>query len=165
MKMITRTILGVALLAGFCFETSYCFAGGFMGVSGFTLDADEVSFQGAELNAGYRTDIVEVRGSYMVSGTDDSLYGATVELDSMYSVMAIVNVPTEGSLVPYAMIGSTWAEVKASYRGYSATASDTFSTYGLGLRFDARESFSLFVEAKRVGSDSNALNAGISFNF
>lgn len=154
MKMITKSILGVVLLAGFCFEASHCFADGNIGVSAFNIDTDVADFRGMNLDIGYDfTDLVGVRGSYMISSSDEVVNSVNIEITDMYSFDAILSLPFSDTLKPYFTIGKLYIDAKASYGGYSATASDSFTTYGAGIQYDLREAVSLSVEAKDIDGD------------
>jgi len=155
MKMITRTILGVILLAGTCFNTSYCFADANIGVSVFNIDTDIADFRGINLDVGYDfNDIFGVRASYMIGSEDEQISGVNVEIDEMYSIDAIVTFPLSDSLNPYITVGQLHADLKADYMGYSASASDDFTTYGAGIKFDLREAVTVAFEFKDVDGDA-----------
>jgi len=162
-KKIIISILGVFVLGGAIAKTAL--AGDFyVSPSVATIDAGEADFRVVNLTGGYDfNEYVGVRGSWMVGAEDETLDGVTFELDQMYGGDLVFSLPFD-SFSPYAFVGETWIKVNASYNGYSATASDSYTTYGLGLNFALRESAGLFVEYKDVDG-ADVISAGLKFEF
>ena len=163
---INLAILGAIIILGYgAFYTPDAEADPYIGTSVFTLDTDVGDFRGIDLNAGYRAgEILEVRAHYMLGAEDESVDGVKVELDQMYGVDVIVNIPLSDTLNPYVLAGNTWVKAKGSYGGYSISEKDDFVTFGAGVRFDVREAVSVYFEYKDVdGTDS--LGLGFTSNF
>ena len=147
------------------FYTPEAEADPYIGTSVFNLDTDLGDFRGIDLNAGFRAgEILEVRAHYMLGAEDETVDGVKVELDEMYGVDLIINIPISDTITPYALAGNTWVKAEASAGGYSASARDDFVTYGAGIRFDVRESVSIYGEFKDIdGAESLAF--GFTSNF
>ena len=149
-----KTILGVILLGAFCFETSYCFADATAGVSVFNIDTEVADFRGINLDVGYEfSDLLGVRASYMIGSEDEVVNGVNIEIDEMYAFDAILSLPISDSIKPFFTIGKLHIDAKASQDGYSASASDDFTTYGVGISFDLREAVTLSAEGKDIDGD------------
>ena len=162
--MIIKTVLGV-LLAVACFAPSYCFAGDFyISPSAVNLDTDAADFKLINITTGYDlNEYVGVRGSWMLSAKSEKLDGVTIDLDQMYGGDIVFSLPLD-RLSPYAFVGQTWVKVKASYHGFSATARDDFTTYGIGLNYSFQPGAGAFIEYKEIdGADS--LIAGLKIEF
>ena len=137
----------------------------YIGTSVFTLDTDVGDFRGVDLNAGYRFgELLELRGSYMLGAQDETYQGVNIELDRKYGVDLIVNLPLSETIVPFVSVGNMWLKAKLNGGGYSASASDDFTTYGFGVRLDIREAFSVVGEYKYVDGDT-IFALGMTANF
>lgn len=163
--MIAKTILGIILLAGTCFNASHCFADGlYIAPSVSNIDAGEANFNLVNLTAGYDfNEYVGVRGSWMVGAETEIVDGVTLELDRMYGGDLVFSLPGD-SFSPYAFAGKTYVEVSASYNGYSATADDSYSTYGLGLNYSFNPTAGAFIEVKKI-DDAESISAGLKIEF
>jgi len=139
--------------------------GGYIGTSVFTLDTEIGDFRGVDINAGYRIgEILEFRGSYMITAQDESYQDVNISLENKYGIDLIVNIPLSDTLNPYITVGQTWMKAEASAYGYSASGSDDFTTYGAGMRFDVREAVSVYGDYKDIdGADMFSL--GFTANF
>ena len=163
---INLAVLGAIIILGAgLFYTPEAEADAYIGTSVFTLDTDVGDFRGVDLNLGYRIgEILEVRGSVMLGAQDETYEGVNLSLEHKYGIDLIVNLPLSDTFNPYLLAGNTWLKAKASYHGYSESASDDFVTFGAGLRFDVREAVSVYTEYKDVdGSDVFAV--GLTANF
>jgi len=145
-------ILGVLFLG--CIYGANAHADANIGVTAFNIDTDVADFRGMNLDVGYDfTDLIGVRASYMINSSDEVIGGVNISIDEMYAFDAILSLPLSDSLKPYFTIGRLHIDAKADYMGYSASASDDFTTYGMGIQFDLREAVSFSVEAKDIDGD------------
>jgi len=120
----------------------------------FNIDTDIADFRGINLDVGYDfTDLIGVRGSYMIGAEDEVVGGVNVEITDLYSFDAILRLPLSDTVMPYFTVGKLHIAAKASYAGYSATAEDNFTTYGAGIQFNLREAVTLSAEFKDIDSD------------
>ena len=148
-----KSILGVVLAAA-CFAPSHCFADANVGVTVWNIDTDIADFRGINLDVGYDfTDLIGVRVSYMLGSEDEVVDSVNIEITDMYSFDAILSLPLSDSFKPYFTVGKLYVDLKADYMGYSETASDSFTTYGMGIQFDLREAVSLSGELKDIDGD------------
>jgi len=153
-KINLGLVLSIIIMGFGFFYTPDTKADANIGVSAFNIDTDIADFRGINLDVGYDfSDILGVRASYMIGADDEVVGGVNVEITQMYSLDAIVSFPVSDSLNPFITVGQTHMAAKASYQGYSATASDNFTTYGAGLQFDLREAVSISGEVKNIEGD------------
>ena len=89
----------------------------------------------------------------MLGAEDEVVDSVTIGITDMYSFDAILSLPLSDSFKPYFTVGKLYVDLKADYMGYSETASDSFTTYGMGIQFDLREAVSLSGELKDVDGD------------
>ncbi len=121
----------------------------------FNIDTDIADFRGINLDVGYDfTDLIGVRGSYMIGAEDEVVGGVNVEITDLYSFDAILRLPLSDTVMPYFTVGKLHIAAKASYAGYSATAEDNFTTYGAGIQFNLREAVTLSAEFKDISGDA-----------
>ena len=146
--MITRTILGLAVLAVTCLGAStQCFAdsGLYAGVSYTQLDYSEPGVDldfttvggvlGYNLSSAFAIELRGARGQ-----SDDSAYGVGVEVDKTMSVLGRFSLPNETNITPYVLAGFSKAWLKAD-GGYKDDGGDY--SYGLGLAFSLTDSFAV----------------------
>ena len=149
-----QSMLGVVLSLVFCTPTSIGHADANIGVSVWNIDTDIADFRGINLDVGYDfTDLIGVRVSYMLGSEDEVVDSVNIEITDMYSFDAILSLPLSDSFKPYFTVGKLYVDLKADYMGYSETASDSFTTYGMGIQFDLREAVSLSGELKDIDGD------------
>ena len=135
----------------------------YIGTSVFTLDSDVGDFRGVNITGGIDVnDYVGFRASWMVGAQDETYQNVSVSLERLYGGDLVLTLPVTDSASVYSFVGQTWLEGKASYMGYSATAKGDYTSYGLGLKFAARESIGFFAEAKNIDGDV-MLSAGLRF--
>jgi opacity protein-like surface antigen len=164
-NIINLALLGSIIVLGMLAFSPEAEADPYIGTSVFTMDTSVGDFRGVDLNVGFRAgDILEFRASYMIGAEDETYQGVAVELDKKYGLDVIVNLPLSDSLNPYLSVGNTWLEAKASAGGYSASAKDDFITYGAGMRFDIRESVSVYGEYKDIDG-ADVFSVGLLANF
>jgi len=164
MKLIMRTVIILSLGAVSLF-TAHTYAGGlYIAPSAVNLDTDAADFKLVNITAGYDfNEYVGIRGSWMLSAKSEKLGDVTIDLDKMYGGDLVFSLPGE-SFSPYAFVGQTFVKVKASYHGFSATAKDDFTTYGLGLNYSFNPTAGAFLEYKEIdGADS--ISAGLKIEF
>lgn len=69
-----------------------------------------------------------------------------VELNHFIGAYIRGGVPVTSGFTPYVIVGFTRAEVEASLSGFSATADESDTSYGLGADIDVGESVKLNIE-------------------
>jgi len=157
------TILAIVILGAAWGFSEKAEADAYVEPSVFTLDTDAGDFRGVNLTGGIQfTENFGVRGSWMVSAGDETYQDVSISLEQMYGGDLVFTLPVTDSASVYGFMGQTWMKAKGSYNGYSATAKDDFTTFGGGLKFAVRESFSLFGEVKNIDGDT-LLSAGLRF--
>jgi len=163
MKLIMKTAIVLILGASAAFA-AHTYAGEFyIEPTVFTLDTEVGDFRGVNLTGGYEfTENVAVRGTWMVGAEDETYRDVKISLEEMYGFDLVFTLPVTDSASVYAFGGQTWLEATASAGGYSASAKGDYTTYGLGLRFAARESVGFFGEVKNIDGDT-ALVVGLRF--
>lgn len=164
-KISLGVTFSLLILGAGIFYTPEAKSDPYIGTSIFTMDTDVGDFRGVDLNVGFRAgEILEFRASYMIGAQDETYQGVSVELDKKYGVDLIVNLPLSDSFSPYLTVGNTWLKGKASAGGYSASASEDYITYGMGMRFDIREAVSIYGEFKDIDG-SDVFSLGLTANF
>lgn len=146
---------------------SFANAGAYVGTNVTAIDFSGVELNAVQLVIGNQLN--EFVGIELRAGTglgDDNVNGVTVELDSIYGGYLTLTAPISDSLAVYAIAGNTWAEATAStYDGYSASAKDDNESFGMGVRFNARESMTIKAEWMNYGDDVDGVSVGIQANF
>lgn len=154
-------ILGVLFLG--CIYGANVNADFNIGTSIQSLDTSAGDFRSVNITLGYDfTDLFGVRTTYMLTAEDESLDGVKLELTDMFSADLVLTLPLSDSFNPYLFAGRTYVEGEASYRGYSLGFDEDYTTYGIGLIFAVRESFSVYGEGRDVDGDL-ALSFGFKF--
>ena len=164
MKIMKYTAISIslAIVALFSAVTN---AGGYVGAKAFTIDTEAGDFNGVNLVGGYDfNDFIGVRGRYMLDAGDETYQGINIELESMTGLDLKLSMPLGDSLCVNVIGGRTKIRAKASAHGYSASASDTFTTYGIGLSFSVLESYSVTAEVLDIDGD-RMLSLGANWNF
>ena len=80
------------------------------------------------------------------SGGSDSLYGTTLELDSVYGCYVLFQLPVNKYITPYVIGGYTKAQATVSNAYYSSTDSGSGSSIGFGIKSELNSHFSLRLE-------------------
>ena len=162
--MITKTVLSIILLAGVCFEASYCFAdsGFYGGVSYSELDYSEpgldLDFSTIGGLVGYKlsnTFAIEVRGAK--GQTDDDIYGYGVEVDKTMSVFGRFSLANQSNITPYLLGGFSkgWLSADGGYK-----VDETDFSYGLGLAFSLTDELAVSAEyVSMLDTDDAEVNA------
>lgn len=140
--------------------------GGYVGLNATLIDTDLTDHQGTTLTAGIAfNEFLSVEGRTLISSSTETYDGVALDIDNLYGVYAILSVPVGDSIYPYIMLGRTKGEVTASYRGYSASGSDSGNSYGVGVRVDLREAWKFTVEYNQLLDEVKSINAGINYVF
>ena len=149
---ISKTIMIVAVLG--IFTAPIAVADPNFGITVYNIDTDVADFRGINLDVGYEfTDLIGVRASYMIGSEDEVVEGVNIEIEDMYSFDAILSLPLSDNFIPYFTIGKLYVDLKADYMGYSESASDDFTTYGAGIKYNIREAVSFSGELKNIDGD------------
>jgi opacity protein-like surface antigen len=92
----------------------------------------------------------------------DKFHGIKTEIEDFYGAYAKVGVPTTVGLYPYALVGLTHGELKASYGGYSDKQDDSDVSFGIGVDYWFDSNFSIGVEYMKYLETSDYKITGLS---
>ena len=164
MKLIMKTAIILLLGSAAAFTANSAYSGDlYIEPSVFTLDTKVGDFRGVNITGGANiNEYIGLRGTYMIGAEDETYQGVNLSIEQMYSAELVLTLPVTDSFSVYGVGGRTWIEAEASYGGYSVTAKGDATSYGLGLKFAVRESFSVFGEVKEIDGD-RMLSAGLRF--
>ena len=146
--------------------STICNAGGYMGVNHAWLDADEVDFTGVNLVAGYAfNDVVGIEGRTLINSSAENYRGIDLEIDKLWGLYATLTLPILEEFNPYIIFGHSEGEVTASYQGQSASADDSSTSLGFGVKYNLREQWSVRAEYLEVFDDIESFSVGLNLNF
>ena len=146
--------------------TSQLSANSYAGISYAGIDLDEVDFTAVNAHAGFEiNDFIAIEGRYQLASSSETLYGANVEIEDLYGVYAKVFLPFSDSFSPYLIAGKTYGTATATYQGYSASASDSGTSMGIGVKFQAREALSISVETMQLMDDIDQVSIILASHF
>lgn len=138
----------------------------FIGITGTAIDTDFTEHGGSTLSAGIQfNEFISVEGRTLIESSTDDYMGADLEITELYGLYATLAVPVTDAISPYVIAGQTWGKVTASYYGYSASASDSGTSVGIGVRYHLREAWTAHVEFMQLFDDIDTWNIGIQRNF
>lgn len=92
----------------------------------------------------------------------DKFHGVKTEIENFYGIYAKVGLPTSIGLYPYAMVGLTQGELKASYRNFSDKQDESDVSMGVGLEYLFDRNFSVGLEYMKYMDTSDFEISGIS---
>jgi len=166
---INLAILGAIIVLGcglFYTPEAKSDPGLYAGVSYGTINTDITDHVGTTLHAGYQfNEFIGIEGRSLVSSSEESYSGANLAIDSLWGVYITAAIPLGDSASVYFVVGQTEGEVTASYGGYSASAEESSSSYGTGIKLDLRESWTLKAEYLATFEDVEQLSLGLQYNF
>jgi outer membrane immunogenic protein len=154
--------LSILLLA----LSSTAFAGGYAGVSYGTINTDITDHTAATLHAGYQfNEYIGVEARTLISASEETYSDVNLEVDSLYGIYLTAAMPLSDSASVYLVAGRTEGEVTASYGGYSASAEESSSSYGGGVKLNLRENWTVRAEFLQTFEDVDQVSLGLQFNF
>lgn len=161
-------IISLAILGLLVFSTysENAHAGGYVGASSNYIDTEVTNHTGVTVHGGYNfNDFLAVEGRYLVNSSEEGYQGASVEIDYLYGIYIIGNLPVTDSLGAYVLFGHSKAEVTASYMGYSESADDGSSSLGFGVKYDIVENWTVNAEYTELFEDVDQFSVGLKLNF
>ncbi len=113
--------------------------------------------------AGYQVNPYLAAEARLGTGLDsDEFHGIKTEIENFYGIYAKVGLPTSIGLYPYAMVGLTQGELKASYRSFSDTQDESDVSMGVGLEYLFSRNFSAGLEYMKYMDTSDFEISGVS---
>lgn len=154
---ITRLIKHAALIAGATFALQslaldtrpgfYVGAGvvdGKLEIDGVEGDADPTALFA---RGGYQfNDYLAAEARLGTGLDDDEFHGVKTEIDNFLGIYAKVGIPTPAGFYPYALVGLTRGELKASTRAFSSKEDEDDVSFGVGVDYWFNPQFSLGLE-------------------
>lgn len=160
-KVLLRCILGAVLVA----LAPLALADGYIGVGYTMIDIDATDYTGYQLSGGYQfNEIFGIEARTLMGSSDDKYNGATLSIDEFYGAYVTLQLPVGETVSPYLILGQTHGKVTAEYQGFTASVSDTDTSYGIGARLSVRENFTVQIEYMRALEDVDALTVTARFN-
>ena len=92
----------------------------------------------------------------------DKFHGVKTEIEDFYGVYAKAGIPTTVGLYPYAVLGLTHGELKASVSGFSDKQDDSDVSAGIGIEYWFDRSFSVGLEYMKYLETSDYKVTGVS---
>ena len=137
------------------------------GLTDTTFEIDGVSGDASPTalfaRIGYQINEYVAAEARLGSGLEsDKFHGIKTEIEDFYGAYAKVGVPTTVGLYPYALVGLTHGELKASSRGNSDKQDDSDVSFGLGVDYWFDSNFSVGVEYTKYLETSDYKVTGIS---
>lgn len=113
--------------------------------------------------AGYQVNPYLAAEARLGTGFDsDKFHGIKTEIENFYGIYAKVGLPTAVGLYPYAMVGLTQGELKASYGSFSDKQDESDVSMGFGLEYLFDRNFSVGLEYMKYMDTSDFEFSGIS---
>lgn len=161
-----RALLRIALTSALAVITTLSHAGGYMGVGYTMIDTGGKDHTGYQLSAGYQiNEIVGLEARTLLGASTEQIDGVSIDIDQFSGGYLTLQLPMGDEVSPYVIVGRSYGKVSAEYQGNTATASEKSTSYGLGLRVNVRESFTIQTEYMRAFDDVKALTLTARLNF
>lgn len=113
--------------------------------------------------AGYQVNPYLAAEARLGTGLDsDKFHGIKTEIENFYGIYAKVGLPTSVGLYPYAIVGLTQGELKASYARFSDTQDESDVSMGVGLEYAFDQHFSLGLEYMKYMDTNDFEFSGVS---
>ena len=160
----------IALLALFPVTVQ---AGGYGGLSYDRIDYDEsgldLAFSTYTFIAGSEfNDYVSAEFRYGNGNSDDSAYGADIEIDRYMGLYTMFTLPLFDEVEPYGVVGYTRGKMSVSGPYGSASETEGDPSYGFGVKYNVSERLKIRGEWMRLmdGSDYHidSLSAAIIYH-
>ena len=137
------------------------------GLTETSIDIDGVSGEANPTavfaRVGYQiNEFFAVEGRLGTGLDSDKLHGVKVDIENVYGAYLKAGIPTAVGLYPYAVLGATHGELKASARGYSDTGDDDDISYGVGVDYWVVPNVSVGLEYMKYLDMDNYEVSGIS---
>jgi len=156
----------IVIVGGSLFAKQSMAEGGYVGISGGYLDTDITNHMAVNLHGGYAfNDFISMEGRVLINSSEEGYHGASIEIDSLYGLYIMGTVPISDDLSVYAVFGHSRAEATASYDGYSATADDSGSSVGFGVKFNLLEAWTVRLERTELLDGMDMTQATLTLNF
>jgi len=170
--MFKKTIIATATLLSVVSHTTQADQSSYFGANFSTLNYSEEGFSDdaslTSVNGRLGTNFNENFSGEIRVGTgigDGSINGINVELDSMYGAYIRGGIKAGESFFPYAVLGYTRGKISASFNRFSASASESDVSFGLGADFFVNEKFTINVEYMSYFDKDGAEIDGFSLGF
>jgi outer membrane immunogenic protein len=133
---------------------------GVYGTAGYThYDADDVSLGGVTGRLGYRFHPnFAVEGEASIGVNDDTIGGATVELDHAVGVFGVGVVPVTPDFEVFGRVGYGQVKASASVPGVSVSADDDGFAFGAGAQYMLTPKFGLRGDYTRLEGEDDGID-------
>ena len=160
-------ILGCCIIAVLgLFGLNQAKAGGYVAVDAADIDTDLSNHFSTILTGGYAfNSIVSVEAKTMISSRDDNYRGVNVSIEQYYGLYLKGRIPITDSFSVTGNFGYSNIEGEASYMGYSESASDSGSSFGVGVSYSLLEAWTISAGYQEIVEDVDMITAGIQLNF
>lgn len=133
-----------------------------------TLEIDGVSGDANPtalfVRGGYQFNPYIAAEARLGTGLDsDKFHGIKTEIEDFIGIYAKAGVPTTIGLYPYALVGYTKGELKASGRGFSNKDDESDVSIGVGVDYAFDRNFSIGLEYVKYIDTSDYEVSGLSF--
>ena len=106
-----------------------------------------------------------IEGRIGLGLTGDDIYGVDLELKNYYGAYIRAGAPVTNIIFPYAIVGYSRGKLEASSGGYSASASESDTSFGLGVDFNVKDGNVINLEYMNyIDKDGSELD-GFSLSF
>ena len=154
----------VLIIAATLLLSSMAFADPYVGLTATSIDTGVTDHAGINVSLGVQVnEFIGVETRTLLSSSEEYYDGARVEIDSLIGFYTTFTLPVSNWADSYFIVGRTYAEVSASYGGYSASAEDDFTSVGFGIKYDISDDL-IFTSEYMDMDGADSLSFGVQFN-
>ena len=162
-KLFSMLIVSICLL----FSASITRAdNGYMGANYGTIATDITDHTGMFAFAGYNfNDVLGFEARTLIDSSTDAYQGVEIEIESMWGVYVTGSLPMPYGFTPYGIFGHSEGKAKATGYGQSATADDSSTSVGFGVKYAATGALTVRAEYMQYFDDIDSMSVAAVLNF